>query len=245
MHPALLASAAGMKARSETLDLIASNLANASTTGFKADREFYRLFIGAEARSDPHVGDWRWMPVVQGSRVDLTQGPLEQTGGPLDVALAGPGFLTVAGPDGRTLLTRAGSLARGPGGELLTAGGLVALDDAGLAITLPAEGEVAIAETGWISVGGASVGRLGLVEVAEPGALRKAGANLFEPGAQPLEPASETGVRQGWLEGSNVGVAQSAVELIQAQRHFEMLRRATSLVGDEMEGAAVERLGRA
>ena len=108
MDQALLTVAAGMRSRMETLEVLGNNIANAPTSGYKADREFYRLFATAEARLAISPGDRPWMPVVEGSVIDFAQGPLIQTAGPLDLALSGPGFLVVRSPSG-DLYTRSGS----------------------------------------------------------------------------------------------------------------------------------------
>ena len=83
--------------------MMGNNIANAPTSVYKADREFYRLFETAEARLDAPLGERRWMPVVEGSVIDFSQGPLIQTAGPLDVALLGAGFPSGAISERRSL----------------------------------------------------------------------------------------------------------------------------------------------
>ena len=244
VNPALLTAAAGMKARLETLDVLANNLANASTAGYKADAEFYRLFAAARARPDPRTGDGDPMPVVEASATDFRAGPIEETGSPFDIALAGPGFLRLQGPAG-DVYTRQGSLIRAPDGRLLGPNGLVAADAEGKPIVLPPNGAVEIAANGLVRVDGQAAGSLVLVEFDNPRALRKAGDALFAaPEEAGVRPAAATAVRQGALEGSNVNPSLSAVRLLSAGRHFELLRRVSTLVGDEMDGRAVAELGR-
>src|SRR5690606_14948314 len=109
---------------------------------------------------------------------------------------------------------------------------------------LPREGEVEISKNGRIEVGGIEVAQLLVEEPAEPRALKKVGHTLFSlPEGIEASPAALTTVQQGSLEGANVNVPESAVRLIAASRHFDLLRRSASLVGDEMEGQAVQRLG--
>ena len=243
MNPALLIAAAGMRARMETLDVIGNNIANASVNGYKADQEFYRLFAGALSRSGQGVGNRPEMPYLEGSRIDFRQGTLEKTGATLDVALSGPGFLVVEAPQGE-LYTRNGSLRVNAEGILQTSDGLPVLGTDRQPIILPREGQVEISETGALNVDGLTVGQLLIEEFANPHALNKVGNTLFmAPEGMEPEIASATVVHQGSLESANVNVPEAAVRLIAASRHFELLRRAASLIGDEMEGQAVQRLG--
>jgi flagellar basal body rod protein FlgG len=243
MNPALLTAAAGMRARMETLDVIGNNIANAGANGFKADQEFYRLFDAALSRPGQGAAGRPEMPYIEGSRTDFRQGPLETTGSTLDVALSGPGFLVVKTPEGE-LYTRNGSLQLDAQGMLRTSDGLPVLGSDRQPIILPREGELEISKYGGIEVGGLAVGQLLIEEFSQPGALKKVGHTLFslQAGVEPA-PAAATTVQQGSLEGANVNVPESAVRLIAASRHFDLLRRAATLVGDEMEGQAVERLG--
>ena len=255
MNPALLTTAAGMRARVESLETIGNNLANAGTNGFKADHEFYRLFVGSLAEGDPATGDLARMPVAEASVIDFRQGPLEATHAPLDVALNGPGFLAVEGPAGDVWYTRAGSLTTTPEGRLITQDGFPVRgverveappegpNDDPRSLFLPAEGRIEIDRAGAISVDGVAVGQMEIVEFKDLNVLRKAGSNLFTAGGDPL-PAASVDVRQGYLESANVSTPEVAVRLIQATRHFETLRRATSLIGEDMDGRAIESLGR-
>jgi flagellar basal body rod protein FlgG len=243
MNPALLTAAAGMRARMETLDVIGNNIANAGANGFKADQEFYRLFDAALSWLGQGAAGRPEMPFVEGSRTDFRQGPLQTTGSTLDVALSGPGFLVVQTPQGE-LYTRNGSLQLDAQGTLHTSDGLPVLGVNRQPIALPREGELEISKNGVIEVRGLEVGQLLIEEFSQPHALKKVGHTLFslQLGVEP-SPAAQTTVQQGSLEGANVNVPESAVRLIAASRHFDMLRRTASLVGDEMEGQAVQRLG--
>lgn len=243
MNPALLTAAAGMRARMETLDVIGNNIANAGANGFKADQEFYRLFDAALSRPGQGAAGRPEMPYIEGSRTDFRQGRLQTTGSTLDVALSGPGFLVVKTPQGE-LYTRNGSLQLDAQGMLRTSGGLPVLGSDRQPIILPREGELEISENGGIEAGGLASAQLLIEEFSQPNALKKVGHTLFSlpAGVEPA-PAATTTVQQGSLEGANVNVPESAVRLIAASRHFDLLRRAATLVGDEMEGQAVQRLG--
>jgi flagellar basal body rod protein FlgG len=244
MDQGLLIAAAGMKAQIETLDLLGNNLANSSTTGFKGDREFFRLFQGELSGPDPNTAEVRWMPVVQGSLIDFDQGPLARTEGELDVALSGPGFLMAKTAGGALLYTRNGALRLSAQGRLETAEGYAVLDASGAPIQIPAGEQVSIGERGMIRAGGLNLAQLGVVTFEGRPPLTKAGLSYFQaPEGFETQPAVQTVVKQGYLEGSNVNVPFAAVQLIQASRNFEMLSRIASLLADEMNGRAVEQLG--
>ncbi len=244
MDQALLTVAAGMKARLETLDVLANNIANASTNAYKADREFYRLFTTARTRFGGDDARLGLMPVVEASIIDFAQGPLITTESTLDVALSGPGFLAVRSPGG-LLYTRNGSLQRLLNGQLATVDGYPVLGTDQRSILLPENGEVRIEPDGRVVVDGLEAGELQIVEFEVVRALSKAGNNYFTAGEGGApKPAEGTGVLQGRLEASNINASQEAINLITAGRHFEMMRRIASLVGDEMNGRAVAELGR-
>jgi flagellar basal body rod protein FlgG len=240
----LLITAAGMKAQIETLDLLGNNLANASTIGFKGDREFFRLFQTALIQPDPNTAEARWMPVVQGSVIDFEQGPLARTEGTLDVALSGPGFFAAETSDGARLYTRSGAFHLSPQGLLETAEGHRVLDAGGSAIAIPLGSAVEISDHGMVRANGLNVARLAVVTFEGQPQVTKAGHSYFQaPEGVDTLPQAQALVKQGYLEGSNVNVPLAAVQLIQASRNFEMLSRIASLVGDEMNGRAVEQLG--
>jgi len=181
MDQALLTVAPGMRARMEALEVLGNNIANAPTSGYKADREFYRLFSTAEARLDVPAGERPWMPVVEGSVIDFGQGPLIQTVGPLDVALSGPGFLVVQTPNGE-LYTRSGSLQRSSTGVLSTLDGHPVVGSRGEQILLSATGEIDIGPDGTVSVDSLVAGQLHMVEFPGRSPLTKVGRSYFAAG---------------------------------------------------------------
>ena len=244
MNSTLLMVAAGMRSRIESLDVLGNNIANASTSGYKADHEFHRLFWTEHARSDPDNGAESLMPVAEATRIDFTQGPLIATEAPLDVALNGRGFLAVDGPGG-VLYTRNGHLTRAADGRLVTSDGYALRDTGGAAITVPEQGRIRIEPHGAVSVDGLTVGQIAIVEFAGQPPLTKVGRNYYSAlAAVTPEPAAATTLAQGHLEGSNVSAPEAAVRLITVGRHFEMLSRVASLVGNEMDARSVEELGR-
>ena len=240
MDQSLLNAAAGLRARIESLDVLANNIANADTAGFKADREFYNLFLSELAEPGVH-NEVTWMPLVEGSIIDFTQGVLTPTASPLDVALSGPGFFVVDGPQG-TLFTRNGNFRRSPAGRLETAEGFAVMGENG-PLNLP-PGELKIAEDGSVRVAQQAVGSLKIVEFSAPRSLFKAGRSYFQS-TEPSPPAAtRTAVREGHLEAANVNAAEAAVRLVEVSRQFQMITRAVSLVANEMNRQAIEQIPR-
>jgi flagellar hook-basal body protein len=124
MDPITAIAASGLRARMESLDMLANNVANAGTGGYKADREFYSLYVSPEAAdADPAAT----MPVIERTWVDHSQGTLHATGNPLDLALSGKGFFAVNGPGG-PLYTRNGNFRLAPDGRLTTSEGYACAD---------------------------------------------------------------------------------------------------------------------
>ena len=243
MDSLLTAAASGMRARMEALDLVANNIANTGTAGFKLDRESYNLYVAPEAL-DPDSPAPSTLPVVERNWTDFGQGSLESTGNPLDVALAGPGFFAVSGP-GTTLYTRNGNLSLSPAGVLTTSDGYPVVATGGGTIQLQPDLPFEIASDGTVKQAGADVGQLAVVDSDQPGTLVKFGRNYFQAadGAALATPAAGTRVEQGKVEASNVAAPESAVRLISLMRQFEMLQKAIAMDGD-MARQAIEQVAK-
>jgi len=241
MDPLTAVAASGMRARMESLDLLANNVANASTGGYKADREFYSLYAAPEAADEN--ADPSTMPVVERPWIDLSQGTVQTTGNPLDVALSGKGFFAVEGPHG-TLYTRSGSLRAAPDGKLVTADGYAVRGGNGTPLVIQGSAPVEIAPDGTVRQNGNIVGQLAVVDFTDPGGLVKQGSTYFraDPSEQPVAAAGTT-VQQGELEASNSGTAEAAVRLVGIMRQFEMLQKAAAL-GADMSKQAIEQVAK-
>ena len=237
MDPMTATAASGLRARMESLDLLANNIANASTGGYKADREFYSLYVSPDAGANEFLST---MPVIEKNYTDHSQGALQHTGNPLDVALQGKGFFAVNGPGG-PLYTRNGNFRVSAASQLTTADGYAVRDAAGAALTVQQGRNLVIAGDGTVTQDGNVIGKLEVVDFTSSDGLAKQGANYFrvtDPAVKPAAPAG-TSVEQGNLESSNTGTAESAVRLVNVMRQFEMLQKAVTIGGD-MSKKAIE-----
>jgi flagellar basal-body rod protein FlgF len=225
----------------ESLELLANNVANASTGGYKADREFYSLYAAPEAQDADPVST---MPVIERPWTDLAQGLLQVTGNPLDVALSGGGFFTVQGPQGN-LYTRNGNFRLAANGRLVTPDGYPVGASGGAALTLDGSRPIAISSDGTVSQDGQVIGQLQIADFTSAADFVKQGNNYFRAARPDVQPGASRGVsvEQGKLEASNTGTAESAVRLVSVMRQFEMLQKAVSL-GADMNRQAVEQVAK-
>lgn len=235
------AAASGLRARMESLDMLANNLANSETGGYKIDREFYSLYVAPEAAgADSPVA----MPVIERAWTDFSQGTIRPTGNPLDFALSGKGFFAVDGPAG-PLYTRQGAFRLSPAGVLVTTEGYPVRLAGGRQLQTSSPAPLEVAPDGVVSQEGRALGQLAVMNFTDANVLAKQGSSYFQ-GTDPAAaqvPASDVQVQQGKLEGSNVGSAESAVRLVSVMRQFEMLHKAIS-IGAEMNKKAVEEVAR-
>jgi flagellar basal body rod protein FlgG len=244
MDPLMMAVAAGMRSRMEALEMLANNLANAATAGFKLDRESYSLYVAPEALDPALAGEApmpSWLPVIERHWTDFRQAPLVTTGNPTDLAISGPGFFVVEGPNG-PLYTRNGAFRWSADGVLVTLEGYPVRAAGGARIRASGQGAFEVSPEGVLRQGGQVLGRLEMVRFAAPERLEKLGHSYFWTAEAPA-PASGYVIEQGKLENSNVSAPESAVRLIAVLRQFEMLQRA-AMLGSEMNRRAVEELAR-
>lgn len=237
------AAAGGIQSRMEALDMLANNLANTSSSGFKADREFYTTYMAPQlaGESDPIVGE---TPLVQQHWTDFSQGNLVKSGNETDLALSGSGFFAINGPNG-TLYTRNGSFHLTAQGTLATAEGYpVRLAD-GKPVQVQPGQPMVVGKDGQVSQGANVIGQLAVVDFKDPHQLVKAGSTYFstsDPKAAPDgTPTAE--VYQATAETSNAAPAESAARMVTLLRSFEMLQHAIK-IGTEMNRHAVEEVAR-
>jgi len=239
MDPVTISAASGLRSRMESLEILANNLANASTAGYKKDAESYSLYVSqaaldSGADADPVTAT---LPVIERNWTDFSPGSLQPTGNPLDMALSGEGFFSVQGPNGR-LYTRAGQFHVAGDGTVTSTEGYALLMNSGAPLTVDTGHPVQISESGEVLQNGQNLGQLGIVRFAAR-SLAKAGSTYYTSSDTGQE-ASGTSVVQGSIEGSNVSSPQSAVRLIDIMRQFEMLTKAVQINMDMNSKAATE-----
>ena len=240
MDPLTSAAASGLQARMDSLDILANNMANSSTSGFKADREFYSTYLAPELAngSDPAVGA---APVVQRQWTDFAQGNLVNTGSSTDVALTGNGFFAVNGPNG-TLYTRDGNFHLSDQGVLVTAEGYPVRLAGNQTLQTQSSDPIQVSPDGQIMQGGSALGQFELDNFADPSQLNKMSAAYFQSSTAPT-PATEAQVSQGKLESSNAAPAEAAARMITLLRNFEMLQKAVK-IGTDMNTQAIQEVAR-
>jgi flagellar basal-body rod protein FlgG len=251
MNLSLYSAATGMEAQQLNLNTIANNLANVNTPGFKRSKiEFQDLLYQKPKASGVESGGGNMVPtgieIGNGARVGatskvFTQGQLSNTGEKLDLAINGDGFFEVQRPDGTIAYTRDGSFKQNATGTVVTADGMPILSGF-QPIPIGTTG-ISVSETGEVTVQGAAGNqtfRLQLARFANPAGLRSLGGNLYEE--SPASGTPETGnpsesgfggVMQGYIEGSNVNIVEEMVNLIVAQRAYEINSKSIQ-TSDEM-----------
>ena len=244
MNSGYYAACTGLMARTEALETIANNLANVSTTGFRASHNVFSSLLATTGESPLSVlnQDANDYGVLSGTRMDISQGALVKTNNDLDLAMEGPGYFaiqTVAGP----LYTRGGSFRVSPLGQLITAAGDSVLGENNRPITIVGA-PVSISPDGTISTNGAISGRLKLVEFAPTVEIKSVGGAYSEAPAVSAVPARTSLVHQGMLESSNVNPVSSVVELITAQREVETMRHVLTMMNGELDKTAAQELPR-
>lgn len=253
---ALSIAGTGMSAQQLNVEVIANNIANINTTGYKRTRaEFTDLLYQVErVHGIPNQTGEGVIP--EGAQLGLgtrlsairmlnIQGPLAETGNRLDLAVNGPGWFQISGPNGETLYTRAGAFNTNAGGQIVTADGYLIEP----AITVPAgTTAIEINQTGEVfaklqgQANMASIGQITLANFPNPAGLSALGGNLFQQteasgaAVSGLPGSISFGtVQQGYLESSNVDPVREITELISAQRAYEMNSKVIQ-AADDMAG---------
>lgn len=254
MNYGLYMSAAGMLTNMHRQDVTANNLANVETAGFKRDlvsfmeREPEAVASGRFDLSHQLMDQLGGNAWVAPSRADFSQGALQRTDSPLDLAIDGEGFFVVQGEqDGDPVqrLTRDGRLKVDPAGRLTTStGDRPLLDDQNEPILVDPALPVHVNEYGQVTQDGAAVGQLRLAQVDDPGALKSLGEGMYEADPDTLANAGQAEglVRQGYVEGSNVDPIREMLQMIEAARsvshhgtmmsyHDTLMDRAVNVLG--------------
>lgn len=240
MDSGYYAACAGLVARTQALDTIANNLANVSTSGFRASKNvFSSLLTSTDSDLSVLNQDANNYGVLSGTLLDTSQGSLTPTGNDLDFAIDGTGYFQVQTSSGM-VYSRGGSFRVSPKGQLVTAAGDLVMGQNG-PIAIPGA-PVTVSADGTITANGAIAGRLKLVEFPANTRIQSAGGTYYQaPGVTPVN-ATSSNVRQGMLESSNVNSIASLVELISAQREVETMRRALTMFNNEIDRTATQEL---
>jgi flagellar basal-body rod protein FlgG len=228
----------------QTLDLLANNLANAATAGFKRDQEFYGLFASQDSDDGTGTAPSATLPVLQRQWTDFSPGTVEVTGNPMNVALNGSGFFAVNGPNG-PLYTRNGSLQVLASGDLATADGYPLQAAGGGTIKVASGKAITITDDGTVKQNGQTLGRLNVVTFPNTSALQKFAGTCFQnpDPKNTAAPVAAPNVQQGKIEASNVPVAEAAMRLVGVMRQFEMLQKAITMSG-EMDTKSIQEVAR-
>ena len=247
MQNAILVGLSRQVALAREMDVVANNIANLNTTGYKADGMVFEEYLSSAARADM-TGTRISFVQDRGMWHNMSQGAAVQTGNPLDVAIDGPGFLVVQTPQGDRY-TRNGSLQINATGQLVTNDGYTVLGDGGPITLQPNDRQIQISRDGTLSVreGTSNVdsirGKIRLVDFVNPQQLQKAGNGTFNPvgGAQPQPAAATSGLVQGSIEQSNV---RGVVEM---SRMIEITRAYTQIDGllqqqNDLSQSAIDKL---
>ena len=231
------------------LDVVANNVANINTNGFKADRSMFQEYLASGAHEDNFVGRDRNVSFVQDRATvrDLSAGPTEQTKNPLDIAIDGNAFLTVQTPGGERY-TRDGGLQINAQGQLVTAAGYAVLGTSGPIVFQPGDKDISIAGDGNITVleGVNRIdsvrGKLRMVSFAQAQRLLKEGGNLYAAGegATP-QPTTTAKLNQGFIEKSNVNSVLEMSRMIEVTRAYTQISAMLQQQTD-MRKSAIEKL---
>jgi flagellar basal-body rod protein FlgF len=239
---ALLIGLSRQVALSRELDVIANNVANIGTTGFKSRSLRFEEFLMPKASGDAFPRPDKPMSYVQDKNtvLDMSGGPIERTGNPLDVAINGDALFAVTTPKGERY-TRNGALQINAQGTLVTSDGFPVIGNGGPVTFSGTEKFIAIGPDGTISTDDGTKGKLKLVAPGDPKALRNEGSNLYASDAPLLPAPKETRVEAGALERSNVKPVLEMSRLIEVNRSYAtvaaMLQR-----NDDLRRSAIEKL---
>src|ERR1043165_5007781 len=250
MENASLVGLSRQVALSRELDVVANNIANINTTGCKTDRTVFQEFLMPGVRASEFRGADRAVSFVhdRATWTDFSQGPVQPTGNPLDVAISGNAFLTVQTPRGERY-TRNGALQVNSQGQLVTSEGLAVIGTNGPIVFQPNDRDISIGIDGTISVreGQSTVdaqrGKLKLASFAAPRLLQKDGTSTFlaPAGVTPQAAPTDAKVTQGAIEKSNVQSVTEMSRMIEITRTYTQIAQIMQNQSD-MRRSAIDKL---
>jgi flagellar basal-body rod protein FlgF len=234
-----------LRAQMDALDLVANNLANVNTPGFKEELAYFTM-VNQSGDASSNSSDLEAAinsPIIARGAINETAGSMTQTSRELDIAIEGNGFLTVQTPQG-VRYTRNGNLKQNAQGLLSTGDGSPILNTKGQPIAL-GPGRISISEDGSVSSDNNPVDRMKVVAFNDLKNLVREGNSLyFAPQGKDQEKASDARIKSGYLEQSNVNSVSSMVRMVEIMRQFESNQKTINLVMNEMNTKVIEKLGR-
>lgn len=233
----------GFSTRMDQLEVVANNLANANTPGYKAEIAFYRAMPAwlQQSLTSPLNQVVNRFGVMGGAQLDMSQSNLEKTDNPTDLALQSAGFFNVKTQAG-IRYTRDGNFQLNAQRQLVTSQGDLVMGEAG-PLQIPS-GQLTISQDGTISVDGGVVGKLKVTQFASPADLKPEGNTNFAAQGAPGKSATNLKVVQGALETSNSDPVKATVSLIELQRTAQMMEKALSIFHNEFNRTAAQDLPR-
>ena len=227
----------GQMAREHQMEVLANNIANLSTPGFKAEKLMFREYMSGAAGSDESS-----YVVSAGNARDMGQGPMNHTGNPLDIALNGPGFLTVTTPSGNQY-TRNGHLQLDSQGELVTSAGFIVQGDGGSPIVIPAgAGQLTIGKDGTVATDKQTIGKIAVVNFDNPQALAETQGGLYTT-TQTAQAVTTTNVEQGTIEDANIQPVVEMTKLMNVAHEIGMAKNFADGENTRLKNA-IDRLGK-
>jgi flagellar basal-body rod protein FlgF len=245
MDSGIYTAFSGMQSKMDALEILSNNLANLNTTGFKEEKAFFTLLNQSleGLKGSGNLNEVINQSVQTRTALNVASGSLTHSGGELDIAIKGNGFLAVDTPRG-IRYTRNGSLHLNDQSQLATSEGFPIKGDNDSAISI-GPGTIQIRKDGAVSVNGAQVGRIKVVAFENVSMLQKEGNSLFVSRANPAaERPSDATIEWGYLEQSNVNAVSSIVQMVDILRHFESIKKSVDLIMNDINTKAIERLGR-
>lgn len=204
----------------DNMDIIANNIANANTPGYRGQNLLFTQFISDPKGTDAPLS----MVYDSGAYRDTVSGPVQVTSNPLDIALTGPGFIGVKGQGGKTAYTRDGGFQISPDGTLVTNAGTPVSSKGGSTISIPKTStEIHIDAKGVVSNQSGQLGQIKIVEFADAQKLTPLGNNMYQTTAAE-QPATHTTVAEGQIEGSNVKPILEMTRMIETLRNFQAVQ---------------------
>jgi flagellar basal-body rod protein FlgF len=241
MENALLIGLSRQTALGRELDVIANNMANVTTNGFKARESRFREYLMPAARADafPRADQAVSYVIDAGTPLDLSAGTVEMTGNPLHAAIRGDGFFAVQTPAGERY-TRNGAFELNQQGQLVTTDGHLVMGQAGPIAIGPEETGIAVAPDGAVTSSQGERGRIRIVRFDNPQTLRNEGANVYSS-PEPALPAADPRVEGGAIERSNVKPVLEMSRLIDVNRSYASIANMIGRI-DELRRSAISRL---